>query len=118
MRADVASSGSLFPVDDVDVVAQFHVRQCRGFARQHCQPPVRRLPQLDPAAGDAGGAIGAALGAWHIGGNHSRQLSKGDRMKGAYLGPDFSEQEIRKILVRLGAQYIYYCEIVIVLFLV
>ena len=64
---------------------------------------------VQPAAGDAGGAIGAALAAWYIDGDYSRQSGE-DVMKGAYLGPAFSEKEIKKTLVRLGASYVHYAD--------
>lgn len=52
---------------------------------------------IQPGAGDAGGALGAALAVWHIWKGHERKLNSGsDSMKGAYLGPDFSEGEIRQ----------------------
>lgn len=59
---------------------------------------------IQPAAGDAGGALGAALGAYHIMLNRPRKVSKGmDAMKGSYLGPEFSQQEINDQLRRCGA---------------
>jgi carbamoyltransferase len=59
---------------------------------------------IQPAAGDAGGALGAALGAYHIMLNQPRILSTGiDAMKGSYLGPDFSQQDIIERLTRCGA---------------
>ena len=45
---------------------------------------------IQPAAGDAGGALGAALAAYYLFQNQPRQVNGcGDRMKGAYLGPSF-----------------------------
>jgi len=59
---------------------------------------------IQPAAGDAGGALGAALGAYHIILNQPRQLSSGsDSMKGSYLGPQFSHQDIGERLALCGA---------------
>ncbi|MCB0564845.1 MAG: hypothetical protein KDD01_10760, partial [Phaeodactylibacter sp.] len=56
---------------------------------------------IPPAAGDAGGAVGAALAAWHIWRNQPRPIARTcDSMKGAYLGPEFSDKEIRQALVR------------------
>ena len=50
---------------------------------------------IQPAAGDAGGALGAALSTWHLHHNKDRKVSKlRDAMKGAYLGPEFSDIEI------------------------
>jgi carbamoyltransferase len=61
---------------------------------------------IQPAAGDAGGALGAALGAYHIMLNRPRKLTNGiDAMKGAYLGPEFSQQEIMERLTRCGAVF-------------
>ncbi len=54
---------------------------------------------IQPAAGDAGGAIGAALAAWHHAYGRPRTApGPGDGMKGAYLGPEFSQQEIEAFL--------------------
>jgi carbamoyltransferase len=49
---------------------------------------------IQPAAGDAGGALGAALAAYYLVFNQNRQAVPGDAMHGAYLGPEFSDQEI------------------------
>ena len=59
---------------------------------------------IQPAAGDAGGALGAALGAYHIMLNQPRNVSSDiDAMKGSYLGPEFSQQDIIERLTRCGA---------------
>jgi len=59
---------------------------------------------IQPAAGDAGGALGAALSAWYIHHNKKRSVSKDrDAMKGAYLGPIFSDAEIEEELSGCGA---------------
>ena len=62
---------------------------------------------LQPAAGDAGGALGAALGAYHIMLNQPRKvLSSGiDAMKGSFLGPEFSQKDITERLTRYGAVF-------------
>ena len=61
---------------------------------------------IQPAAGDAGGAIGAALGVYHLAKNQPRSPSNGqDRMKGTYLGPEFNQQEIEAALQQAGAVY-------------
>jgi carbamoyltransferase len=61
---------------------------------------------IQPAAGDAGGALGAALGAYHIMLNQPRKVSYGfDAMKGSYLGPEFSRQDITERLARCGAVF-------------
>ncbi|MFQ5335260.1 MAG: carbamoyltransferase [Flavobacteriales bacterium] len=59
---------------------------------------------IQPAAGDAGGALGAALAAQHIYFGCKRQAGT-DAMRGAYLGPDFSEKVIRLVLDEQGARY-------------
>jgi carbamoyltransferase len=61
---------------------------------------------IQPAAGDAGGAIGAALSAWHQYLDKPRKLKNGtDTMRGAYLGPRFTTDEIRHYLDSVGASY-------------
>jgi carbamoyltransferase len=60
---------------------------------------------VQPAAGDAGGAIGAAAVAWHEQLGHARAVDGADRMEGAYLGPRFGGAEIASTLDRLGAHY-------------
>lgn len=62
---------------------------------------------IQPASGDAGGAIGAALAAYHLSFGKERKYSDGssDRMKGAYLGPEFSQSEIEGRLRTLGAVF-------------
>jgi len=61
---------------------------------------------IQPAAGDAGGALGAALSAWYLYHNKKRNAStERDRMKGAYLGPQFSDDEIEVKLKTCGAVY-------------
>jgi carbamoyltransferase len=60
---------------------------------------------IQPAAGDAGGALGAALIAWHGYHEKPRRINAADSMAGSYLGPLYSPQEIRTRLDRLGAVY-------------
>lgn len=56
---------------------------------------------IQPAAGDAGGAPGAALFTWHHALGHERTVSaKGDAQFGSYLGPSFSSNEIREWLTK------------------
>ncbi len=52
---------------------------------------------VQPAAGDAGGALGAALAGWYIALSKERVVSKTDSMQGAYLGPEFSDLEIKDL---------------------
>src|SRR5262245_33972430 len=59
---------------------------------------------IQPAAGDAGGALGAALSTWYGYEGQSRMASGvEDAMKGSYLGPEFSDPQIANALQRLGA---------------
>ena len=61
---------------------------------------------LQPAAGDAGGSLGAALAFWYQElGNDRKLVHKVDEMRGSYLGPSFKENEIEKALKSLGAVY-------------
>ena len=65
---------------------------------------------IQPAAGDAGGALGAALGLWHSELKKTRLEPIIDRMQGSYLGPSFNDEEIKKELDNLGAVYEKYTE--------
>ncbi|MBR8834195.1 MAG: carbamoyltransferase [Stigonema ocellatum SAG 48.90 = DSM 106950] len=60
---------------------------------------------IQPAAGDAGGAVGAALAVWHQYNQKPRPQRDGDAMHGSYLGPSFSEAEIREFLQSVNAPY-------------
>ena len=61
---------------------------------------------IQPAAGDAGGALGAALSAWYLHYKSERKVSvERDAMKGSYLGPEFSCEEIEEELSACGAVY-------------
>jgi len=61
---------------------------------------------IQPAAGDAGGALGAALSTWYLHHNKERSASKErDAMKGAYLGPKFNDAEIEAELTACGATF-------------
>ena len=58
---------------------------------------------IQPAAGDAGGALGAALFAWHVIKNGERHVAPGrDAMQGAYLGPGYEDEEIGRFLEAQG----------------
>ena len=62
---------------------------------------------IQPASGDAGGSLGAALAFWHKELSQPRKIdSQKDNMKGSYLGPSFKEKEIEKSLENLGAKYL------------
>ena len=60
---------------------------------------------IQPAAGDAGGAIGAALAAAHIFKDQPRKTNGGDGMFGSFLGPSFSQAEIEQRLLTSGARF-------------
>ena len=60
---------------------------------------------IQPAAGDAGGSIGAALAIWHMERHGPRQARNRDGMQGAYLGPEFSQSEIERRLSEAGAVF-------------
>ena len=60
---------------------------------------------VQPAAGDAGGALGAALVAYHYQTNDTRKPKAGDGMSGAYLGPSYGEDDIRRRLTAEGARF-------------
>ena len=60
---------------------------------------------IQPAAGDAGGSLGAALAYWYIELNNTRQINNNDEMNGSYLGPIFSDSDIKKSLENLGAKF-------------
>lgn len=60
---------------------------------------------IQPAAGDAGGALGAALAIHHIHLNQSRSADGKDKMRGSYLGPSFEQSEIERRLTAVGAKF-------------
>ena len=60
---------------------------------------------VQPAAGDAGGSLGAALALWHIEQDNPRIINKNDSMQGSYLGPEYSQKEIEEQLNKAGARY-------------
>jgi carbamoyltransferase len=61
---------------------------------------------IQPAAGDAGGAIGAAATIWHLYCREPRKASGRDTMRGAYLGPKFSDEETELELHQFGAKHV------------
>ena len=62
---------------------------------------------IQPAAGDAGGALGAALSAWYLHHANDRSVSDSrDAMQGSYLGPEYSDDEIEAELKACGAKYL------------
>ena len=61
---------------------------------------------IQPAAGDAGGSLGAAYAAWHKELGQPRKPSTArDRMKGSYLGPEYKQDEIERRLTDIGAVF-------------
>ena len=60
---------------------------------------------FQPASGDAGGSLGAALAFWYYELKKERRVSPSDSMKGSFLGPSFSNENIKKTLNSLGAKF-------------
>ena len=63
---------------------------------------------VQPAAGDAGGSLGAALALWFNEMKSIRNVEKKDSMKLSYLGPEYSDEEVQKILKDIGANFKIY----------
>ena len=61
---------------------------------------------IQPAAGDAGGSLGAALAVWHQELKKPRMADPADSMKGSYLGPEYSQEFIENEFIKLGAKFI------------
>ncbi len=78
---------------------------CVGNGRLLREGPFERI-WIQPAAGDAGGALGVAELIWHrtFGGTRAAD-GRRDAMRGAYLGPSFGEAEIETFLKEIGAVY-------------
>jgi len=60
---------------------------------------------VQPAAGDAGGSLGAALALWYIDQKNPRTIDHKDSMQGSYLGPEYSQKGIEEQLDKAGAKY-------------
>ena len=60
---------------------------------------------IQPAAGDAGGSLGAALALWHMEQGNKRKVNFNDDMEGSYLGTEFTQDEIEKELKLIGANF-------------
>ena len=60
---------------------------------------------VQPAAGDAGGSLGAALSLWHIELKNKRNVQTSDSMKGSYLGPKYNQNEVVQRLKKIGAKF-------------
>lgn len=61
---------------------------------------------VQPAAGDSGGALGAALASHYIRHSKTRTVNFPDSMSGAYLGPSFTKEEIESLLLESGVKYV------------
>jgi len=78
---------------------------CVGNGRILREGPYADL-WIQPASGDAGGALGAALFAWYTYFDNPRTTEgKRDAQQGSYLGPEFQDEEIEEILKNCGAAY-------------
>jgi carbamoyltransferase len=78
---------------------------CVGNGRLLREGPFEKI-WIQPAAGDAGGALGVAQLAWHRHFAQPRRVTPGtDAMRGSYLGPAFSDEEIERFLTAQGAIY-------------
>ncbi len=78
---------------------------CVANGRILREGPFERI-WIQPAAGDAGGALGIALLAWHRAHGAPRALDSGrDAMKGAFLGPSYTDSQIERYLQSIGAVY-------------
>ncbi len=82
---------------------------CVGNGRILREGPFERV-WIQPAAGDAGGSLGAALSVWHqyLGNERNVETLRGphaDGMRGSYLGPEFAGEEIEEFLFTTGASY-------------
>ncbi len=79
---------------------------CVGNGRILREGPFERI-WVQPASGDAGGALGAALAVWHryLGNERRVDPARQDAMLGSYLGPSFTDDEIRRVLDDAGAKY-------------
>ena len=60
---------------------------------------------IQPAAGDAGGALGATLALWHIEQGNKRIVNPNDSVNGSYLGAEYSQDQIEKELKSIGANF-------------
>ena len=82
---------------------------CVGNGRILREGPFERV-WIQPAAGDAGGSLGAALSVWHQYLGNERNVREvcgahADGMRGSYLGPEFDSDEIEEFLLTSGANY-------------
>jgi len=80
---------------------------CVGNGRILREGPFEKI-WIQPAAGDAGGALGAALFAWHQYLGHARQVAADhDSQRGSYLGPEYGDEDIKDFLDARNVAYRY-----------
>jgi len=60
---------------------------------------------IQPAAGDAGGSLGAALALWYVEFGNKRTINPKDDMKGSFLGPEYTDNDIKNELQKVGAVF-------------
>jgi carbamoyltransferase len=77
---------------------------CVANGRILREGPFERL-WIQPAAGDAGGALGTAVFIWHQLLGHARSPKSADSQRGSLLGPAFSDEQIKEFLDTIGAKY-------------
>ena len=80
---------------------------CVGNGRILRESPFEEI-WIQPAAGDAGGALGAALFVWHQLLDRERSTDGRDQQQGSLLGPSFSDPQIKETLDRLDAKYVHF----------
>ena len=116
---DLAASVQLVTEEVVSGLANYAMRETgmknlclAGGVALNCVANGKLLRQghaeriwVQPAAGDAGGALGAALVAHHISGGAARSAVAGDAMRGSYLGPEFAQADIEARLTGAGARF-------------
>lgn len=116
---DLAASIQLVTEDVVSGLAEYAQRETgmrhlclAGGVALNCVANGKLLREamfekiwVQPAAGDAGGALGAALVAHHISGGAPRVPVAGDAMRGSYLGPEYAQADIEARLTAAGARF-------------
>ncbi len=80
---------------------------CVGNGRILRDGPFEEI-WIQPAAGDAGGALGVALFIWHQLLEQPRQTPPADAQRGSFLGPSYTDEEIRRFLDSKGARYRFF----------
>ena len=73
-----------------------------------CKRVIKKLFKnfwVQPAAGDAGGSLGAALAYWYLEMKKERKILKPDSMKGSYLGPEIKQNELEREIKEIGANF-------------